>query len=67
MHYKQHPVHVIGIALHSESLEEMVIYEKLEDAGEYKKGSIWVRPKKMFLEDVLVNGKTMPRFALVED
>ena len=66
-HYKNLLVKVIGVALHSETKEELVIYEKLEDFGEYKKGSLWARPKKMFLENVVVNEKTVPRFALVEE
>jgi hypothetical protein len=66
LHYKHIPVKVVGLALHSETKEELVIYEKLEDFGEYKKGSLWARPKKMFLEDVMINGKKVPRFALAE-
>jgi hypothetical protein len=66
-HYKNLLVRVIGVALHSETMEELVIYEKLEDFGEYKKGSLWARPKKMFLEDITVNGKRVPRFAYIED
>jgi hypothetical protein len=65
-HYKNLLVKVIGIALHSETKEELVIYEKLEDFGEYKKGSLWARPKKMFLEKVTINGETLPRFSLVK-
>jgi len=67
LHYKNIPVRVIGLALHSETLEELVVYEKLADFGKYKKGSLWVRPKKMFLEDVIVQGKKVPRFALIKE
>lgn len=66
-HYKNLLVRVIGLALHSETKEELVIYEKLEDFGEYKKGSLWARPKAMFLEDVQINGKKIPRFSLVKE
>lgn len=66
-HFKNHLVRVIGVALHSETLEELVIYEKLEDVGENKKGSLWARPKKMFLENVTREGQTMPRFQYVDD
>ncbi len=65
-HYKNLLVRVIGIALHSETKEGLVIYEKLEDFGDYKKGSLWARPKEMFLEDVLINGKRVQRFTLLE-
>jgi len=54
---------VIGIALHSETLEELVRYECLY---ENPKSKLWVRPKKMFLEDVYVKGKVVPRFVYVE-
>jgi len=66
-HFKGLMVEVIGIALHSETLEEMVVYKKLEDFGEYKAGSLWVRPKAMFLEEVERDGKKLPRFTFLED
>ena len=66
IHYKNHLVRVIGVALHSETKEELVIYEKLADHNEYKKGQLWARPKAMFLEDVEVNGKKTPRFMLLK-
>ncbi|MFZ1619925.1 MAG: DUF1653 domain-containing protein [Microgenomates group bacterium] len=49
----------IGVALHSETLEEMVVYECLYDNPRSK---LWVRPKHMFLEDIVLNGKSVPRF-----
>ncbi len=66
IHYKNHLVQVIGVALHSETKEELVIYKKLADHNEYKKGQLWARPKAMFLEDVEVNGKKTPRFMLLK-
>ncbi|VVB81440.1 Uncharacterised protein [uncultured archaeon] len=56
-YYKGNYYEVIGEAKHSETLEEMIIYKAL-----YGEGQIWVRPKKMFLENVNVNGKDVPRF-----
>lgn len=53
---------VIGIAKHSETLEELVVYECLYDNPRSK---LWVRPKKMFLEEVLVNGKNVSRFTYI--
>jgi len=64
-HYKNILVNVLYVAIHSETLEELVVYEKLQDFGKYKKGSLWVRPKKMFLEKVMVNGKEIPRFKYI--
>lgn len=61
-HYKGNFYEVIGVAKHSETLEEMVVYKALYQAeGE----NLWVRPKAMFLEDVEVGGKKMKRFELV--
>lgn len=57
-HYKGNEYEVIGIARHSETEEEMVVYRKL-----YGDGSLWVRPLAMFMEDVLVDGNLVPRFS----
>jgi len=55
---------VLGVAKHSETLEDLVIYECLYDNPRSK---IWVRPMKMFLEAVIIEGKKMPRFAYIEE
>jgi hypothetical protein len=58
-HYKGKQYEVIGIARHSETLEELVVYRALYQVdGE----NLWVRPMKMFLEEVEIEGKKMPRF-----
>ena len=57
-HYKGNEYIVVGIARHSETLDEMVVYR--QDYGE--KG-LWVRPKQMFAEMVTVEGAETPRFA----
>lgn len=57
-HYKGNEYEVIGIAKHSETLEPMVVYRAL-----YGEGGMWVRPAAMFAENVIIDGKTMPRFA----
>ncbi len=46
-HYKGNLYKVIGVAKHSETLEELVVYQALY--GEY---GLWVRPAKMFTERV---------------
>lgn len=61
-HYKDKPYKYVGIAKHSETLEEMVIYET---RYENKEGRVWVRPKNMFFESVDLDGKTTPRFQAV--
>lgn len=61
-HYKGKQYEVIGVARHSETLEELVVYRALYDSEEFGKNALWVRPKSMFLENVVVDGKEMPRF-----
>jgi len=56
-HYKGNLYEVIGIAHHSETLEDMVVYRAL-----YNDFDLWVRPLSMFLENVEINGVIMPRF-----
>jgi len=63
-HYKGNLYEVIGVAKHSETLEEMVVYKALYQAeGE----NLWVRPKAMFTEDVEVGGKLVKRFEYVSN
>ncbi len=60
-HYKNGQLyHVIGIALHSESLEEMVVYRCL-----YGNYGLWVRPYAMFKEYVTIDGESIPRFSFL--
>lgn len=64
-HYKGNLYEVIGIARHSETLEEMVVYRALYDSKEFGNNSLWVRPKKMFMENMVIDDKEVPRFKLV--
>ena len=61
-HYKGNDYEVVGIARHSETEEELVVYRTL-----YGDSSLWVRPLAMFMGDVVVDGRQVPRFAWVED
>ena len=65
-HYKGKLYEVLGVARHSETLEELVVYQGMYDSEEFGKNPIWVRPKKMFLESVTIDGKEVPRFEFVE-
>jgi len=58
-HYKGKKYKVIGLAKHSETLEDFVVYEVLH---ENKLSKLWVRPIKMFLEEVEIDDKRVPRF-----
>jgi hypothetical protein len=65
-HYKGKLYEVIDIAIHSETLEEMVVYRTLytNDAGEF---TTWVRPLSMFVETVNVSGQSIPRFKHIQE
>lgn len=56
-HFKGNRYKVLSIARHSETLEELVVYQAL-----YGTHDVWVRPLKMFLEEVEDKGKKVPRF-----
>lgn len=58
-HYKGKKYNVLGTAKHSETLEDLVVYECLYDNPQ---GKLWVRPLKMFTEEIEVNGQKLPRF-----
>ncbi len=64
-HYKKKRYQVIGVARHSETLEEMVVYRALYDSEEFGDQALWVRPKEMFLEEVEIDGKHVPRFRYI--
>jgi len=55
-HFKGNLYKVIGFAKHSETLEEMVIYESLNN------NTVWVRPINMWSE--VVDNKGTLRFTL---
>lgn len=66
-HYKGKYYNVIGVATHSETLEELVVYRALYDDEKFGRNSLWVRPKKMFIESVVKEGIEVPRFQYVGD
>ncbi len=65
LHYKGKEYKVLGVAKHSETMEDLVVYQALYDSKEFGKNALWVRPKKMFLENVVVDGKEVPRFKMI--
>lgn len=56
-HYKGQYYELIGTAKHTETLEEVVVYRALYDRME-----LWIRPLKMFTEQLHINQKKIPRF-----
>ena len=63
-HYKGKFYEVLGVAHHSETLEELVVYKALYKS-EFGSKSLWVRPRKMFLEKVKIDKKSILRFKYV--
>ena len=61
-HFKGNEYEVLGVARHSETLEDMVVYRAL-----YGDGGVWVRPASMWEEQVEADGVTQPRFAFESD
>lgn len=61
-HFKGNLYEVIGVASHSETLEEMVVYRAL-----YGQGGLWVRPAAMWTEIADKDGYHGPRFTKVEE
>ena len=61
-HFKDNEYEVIGIARHSETLEEMVVYRAL-----YGDAGIWVRPAEMWNETVERDGKAFQRFTYIDE
>ncbi len=56
-HYKGKPYVVLGVARHSETEEPFVVYRT-----DYGDRSLWIRPLSMFLERIMVEGRSIPRF-----
>ncbi|MFH0779794.1 MAG: DUF1653 domain-containing protein [Parcubacteria group bacterium] len=58
-HYKSetNEYELIGIAKHSETMEDLVVYKAL-----YGKRQIWARPLKMFCGKARADGKVVQRF-----
>ena len=61
-HFKGNIYKVLNIAMHSETLEEMVVYQAM-----YGEKSIWVRPKAMFEELIEKDGRSIRRFEPISE
>ena len=60
-HYKVNEYTVLGVARHSETLQELVVYRQ-----EYGERGLWVRPAAMFAEMVEIEGRAVPRFRRID-
>ena len=61
-HFKGNVYRVLHIAKHSETLEDIVVYQAM-----YGEKGIWVRPKAMFEEKIERDGRTFRRFEPISD
>jgi hypothetical protein len=61
-HYKGNDYEVIGEARHSETEEPFVVYRAL-----YGERGLWIRPRAMFLDTIVVDGQPLPRFQRLTD
>ena len=61
-HFKGNEYLVMHVAKHSETMEDLVVYQAL-----YGERGIWVRPLSMFLEQKEVEGTLVNRFEEVEE
>ena len=59
-HFKGNEYEVIGLARHSETMEELVVYRAL-----YGERGLWVRPASMWNETVERDGHTFTRFTYI--
>jgi len=55
-HFKGGLYEIVCKAIDSETQDDLIVYKSLKD------GKVWVRPEKMFFENVEVNGLIVPRF-----
>lgn len=65
-HYKGKLYSVLMNVVNSETLEDMVVYQAQYNSEEFGNQAVWVRPAKMFLEEVEVDGIKIPRFKQVD-
>jgi len=59
-HYKGNRYEVLTIAFNEATLEEYVVYKEL-----YGEGRVWLRPLRVFCEEVRMGNGTVPRFRYV--
>lgn len=59
-HFKGGEYEVTDIAIHSETVEEYVVYKAL-----YGEGKTWIRPLKMWKETLEKDGKVLKRFQYI--
>ncbi len=66
-HFRGKEYDLIGVARHSETLEELVIYRARYDSEEFGPNPIWARPLASFLETVQTPDGEVRRFTRIEN
>jgi len=66
-HYKGLLCKLLNLGRLEEDLDEVVIYQELNDSKEYGSNPIWVRRKSVFLQEVDINGEKVPRFKYIKE
>lgn len=66
-HFKGGEYKVLGVAKHSENLEDLVVYIHFGEDSFGRKDGLWVRPLAMFSEEVEKDGQKIPRFSFVRE
>ena len=57
-HYKGNTYEIIGVGKHTETMEDMVVYQ--DD------NHVWIRPLEMFEEEIEIDGKKIKRFERID-
>ena len=66
-HYKGQYYRVLCGAVHTETNEEMIVYQQLYKTINYPEGFIWTRPTSMFYSNIVIDNITIKRFTLVDE
>ncbi|MCS5709924.1 DUF1653 domain-containing protein [Candidatus Berkiella aquae] len=66
-HYKNKFYRVIGTGWHTDTLEELVIYQSLYDCEQFGHQALWTRPIADFLGTIQIDGIEMPRFTFIAE
>lgn len=67
-HKTQKLYEVIGMAIHSETLEELVVYKALYTSERFAIGQLWVRPATLFLGKIKTqNNEEVARFEYLRE
>lgn len=61
-HYKGNEYRILEEVLDSETKEELVVYQDINDEKK-----IWARPKEMFLSEIEIAGEKKPRFEFIRE